>query len=71
MIWQPIETAPEGVHHEILIFCPGVGQIIVQKLKETDPEWQGDTWHTTWDKTPIWGDVTHWAPLPDDPKGAT
>lgn len=71
MKWQPIDTAPDGIDNKILVFSPELGPIIVKRLSMDHPDYEGETWYTTWDHSSIWGLITHWAPLPNDPRGAT
>ena len=56
--WQPIETAPRGLHDEVLTYRgPGLIAVAV---------WWANGWVVV-DGCGIVG-VTHWMPLPPSPK---
>lgn len=55
--WQPIETAPKD-GTEVLTFNRTLGIIVAACKKE---------WVDTWDGHKLYGEFTHWMPLPEPP----
>ncbi len=72
MEWLPIETAPkDGTEVDLwTVFKDGDGERVTN-AKWVDgpwPGWRAQEWDhggMGWD--PIWGEATHWMPLPKPP----
>ena len=72
--WIPIESAPHN-GSEIIVFMDMAGTPVVHVARWEDdpPDWKAGWWSYTMSSVSQelleeWGKVTHWIPLPKDPK---